>query len=260
MNILLHTFPRPLVIKLDDHRLEGYSTIRRKFQNVHFLKKKKLRRPKSIEVEKLLLDWLNNRAGKVPVSDEILLNKAKDFGEHLQIHELKFSYGWLQGFKSRHGIRLRKLHGEQNSSNFTLMHESFPFIVEQLEEFKIEDIYNLDETALFFRLEPDRTLASNIIKGTKKSKERVTLVLCCNATGTDKLKPLVIGKTNKPRCFKDFNFREICEYKSNDNGWMTRSLFVDFLIQFDQEITKQNRHVALILDNCPSHKVQLFLY
>ena len=53
--------------------------------------------------------------------------------------------------------------------------------------FKPDDIHNCDETGLFYRELPDKTLA---IKGQecregKRSKEHVTALLCCNATGTD---------------------------------------------------------------------------
>lgn len=39
----------------------------------------------------------------------------------------------------------------------------------------------------------------NMTKG--RSKERITVGLCASMTG-EKMTPLVIGKANKPRCFK----------------------------------------------------------
>lgn len=37
--------------------------------------------------------------------------------------------------------------------------------------------------------------------GGKLSKDRVTLLLAANMSGTEKCKPLMIGKSKKPRCF-----------------------------------------------------------
>ena len=68
-----------------------------------------------------------------------------------------------------------------------------------------EQIYNADETGLQWKCLPDRTLVSCCEKsaaGFKKSKERSTVLGCTNATGTHKLKPVMIGKFAKPRCFK----------------------------------------------------------
>ena len=65
-----------------------------------------------------------------------------------------------------------------------------------LKEYSPADIYNADETALFYKLMPNKTLEfkGNKCFGGKSSKERIT-----NSTGTDKLKPLIIGKFGKPR-------------------------------------------------------------
>jgi hypothetical protein len=62
-----------------------------------------------------------------------------------------------------------------------------------------KDIFNADETGLFFRMLPSQSLATSARKGTKKDKERITLLLAANAAGTEKLKVTVIGKSKQPR-------------------------------------------------------------
>ena len=58
------------------------------------------------------------------------------------------------------------------------------------------DVFNMDETGLFFRMLPDKYLSTNDkVKGCKKIKDRITVALCSNANGSEKLKPLVIGKS-----------------------------------------------------------------
>ena len=73
-----------------------------------------------------------------------------------------------------------------------------------LKEYSPADIYNADETALFYKLMPNKTLEfkGNKCFWGKSSKEGITALLCTNSTGTDKLKPLKIGKFGQPRCFK----------------------------------------------------------
>jgi hypothetical protein len=60
----------------------------------------------------------------------------------------------------------------------------------------MRSIFNLDETALFYKLEPNKTLSikGEQAIGKKQSKERLTVALCFNASGTEKLKPFVIIK------------------------------------------------------------------
>ena len=60
----------------------------------------------------------------------------------------------------------------------------------------------------FYKAIPSRTyLISDESKvsaqGTKqlKAKDRLTVIVCTNASGTCKIPPAVIGKAKKPRCF-----------------------------------------------------------
>ena len=62
---------------------------------------------------------------------------------------------------------------------------------EDLAAYDPQDIYNMDETGLL----PNSTLATGLVSGKNKQKEKITVALCANATGTDKLVPLVIGKS-----------------------------------------------------------------
>jgi len=71
--------------------------------------------------------------------------------------------------------------------------------------FDPDDIYNMDETGLFFRLLPRYTLLLpsediRTTRGKKKSKERITVAVCANATGSHKLPCTMIGKPKTPSC------------------------------------------------------------
>ena len=45
----------------------------------------------------------------------------------------------------------------------------------------------MDETGLFWKMAPTRTLATEALSGGKKSKDRITLAFTTNATGSEKL-------------------------------------------------------------------------
>ena len=91
----------------------------------------------------------------------------------------------------------------------------------------MNDVYNFDETALFYRLQPNKTLASGCINGDGDSKERLTVALCNNATGIRKLYPLVIGKFKRPRCFgKVWDPNDVVHYYNNLKAWMTMEILL----------------------------------
>ena len=94
------------------------------------------------------------------------------------------------------------------------MNKEDPAFLEQLnklyDEIKTYDadrIYNMDETGIFFRMIPNYTyiLPNEDVKtarGRKKAKERVSLIVCSNATGSHKLQCSMIGKPKTPACIK----------------------------------------------------------
>ncbi|KAJ8959570.1 hypothetical protein NQ314_006219 [Rhamnusium bicolor] len=67
-----------------------------------------------------------------------------------------------------------------------------------------DQLYNADESGLFWRLLPNKTLVHSGEKsapGRKISKERITFMPCANASGSHKLRLFVLGKAKKPRAF-----------------------------------------------------------
>ena len=167
----------------------------------------RLRKCEYPQLEDCLYCWMGQALAKqIAISDEMLISKAKDFGNLLDIKDFGYSNGWLEKFKKRHGIKVYKYMGESGNVDVNLIKDSREALKKLTDGYEAKDIYNFDETALFYKLTPDTTLATNGINGIKQSKERLTVALCVNADGSDKLKPIVINKSKAPRCFgKTFN-------------------------------------------------------
>jgi hypothetical protein len=62
-----------------------------------------------------------------------------------------------------------------------------------ISEYNISDIFNMDEIGIFYRLEPNCTLATKRLSGKKKQKERITVAFTANVDGSMILPPLVIN-------------------------------------------------------------------
>ena len=62
------------------------------------------------------------------------------------------------------------------------------------EHYNAKNIFNCDETGLFYKAMPDRllTLEKENCKGGKKSKDRSSILFYVKSTGEEKLKPFVI--------------------------------------------------------------------
>ena len=68
----------------------------------------------------------------------------------------------------------------------------------------------------------------------------------------DKLPMFLIGKLKAPRCFKNVTSLP-CRYRSQKKSWMDSTLFEEWVRELDVKFQKENRKIALIIDNCPAH-------
>ncbi|GFW22895.1 tigger transposable element-derived protein 1 [Trichonephila clavipes] len=72
-------------------------------------------------------------------------------------------------------------------------------------DYSADQVFNADETGLYWKKLPNRTYIAKDEKtasGHKASKDRVTLLLCSNASGDRMSKPLLINKSLRPRALK----------------------------------------------------------
>jgi Tc5 transposase DNA-binding domain/Fission yeast centromere protein N-terminal domain len=105
------------------------------------------------------------------ISDLLVKEKACQFAQAFAIPEgsLTFSNGWATKFKKRNGIRKITMHGEAASAPLENLPEERKKLQELLSNYNPEDIYNADETGLFYRLLPNQTLSKKPMAGKKKA-------------------------------------------------------------------------------------------
>jgi hypothetical protein len=65
-----------------------------------------------------------------------------------------------------------------------------------LEKFSDEDIYNADETALYYKATPNGSLTyrNESLSGLKRAMDRITILCCTNMSGSDKKSFLLLEK------------------------------------------------------------------
>lgn len=213
------------------------------------------KKPQHDDVENCVLRWFQEtRKNNIPVSGPILQQKAKDFADVLKHDEFRASNGWLYNFKKRYGISGRVISGESASVREDVCAEWIGNLPDLLQNYTPDEVYNADETGLFYRCLPNKTLdfKNTKVYGGKDSKERLTVLFTTNMTGTVKRAPLVIGKSAKPRCFK--NVKSLpTDYTSNKKAWMTGDIFKQWLLKWDMELCRCNSKALLFIDNCTAH-------
>lgn len=150
-----------------------------------------------------------------------------------------------------------------------------------LHNYSPRDLFTIDEFQLFYALPLDQIFdISSIDKGLKQcnssTENMLTIMLGCNADGSEKLTPLVVSRndtfdvsTSSHSAFKSANpltataienkINEAYQisYKSNSNKWITSSMFQDYLLTLDHKLesVSPHRNIVIFLDNSSSHRM-----
>ena len=134
--------------------------------------------------------------------------------------------------------------------------------------YKPQQVFNVDETGLFWKRLPSRTYISKeeaSAPGHKAAKNRITLLLGGNASGDYKLKPLLVNQFENPRPLKGIAKSSLpVHWAANTRAWVTLVVFEDwFNNHFVPEVKNYLASkglpfkVLLLLDNAPGHPTHL---
>ncbi|XP_070593700.1 tigger transposable element-derived protein 1-like isoform X2 [Erythrolamprus reginae] len=176
------------------------------------------------------------------------------------------SKGWFDRFQRRYGLKSVSLHGEAASADTGAAENFVRRIFKDLIAeggYRPEQVFNMDETGLFWKRMPSRTfLMQDEAKapGFKAMKDRVTLIMCGNAAGF-LMKPGLIYKSRNPRALKNRNKNALPVYwMHNPKAWITKPLMRDwfhqcFIPQVKDYLAAKglNFKVLLLMDNAGGH-------
>ena len=122
-----------------------------------------------------------------------------------------------------------------------------------LTRYSLNDIYNGDETALFYKSLPHRTYCFDGDKpaDSAKCKDRLTLLIITNMDGSENRKLSVIGKFKTPRCLhKKYKM----QVKDISVDWYA-SIHHQIMTKLNNEMRLSNHHILYVYDNASSHQV-----
>lgn len=201
-------------------------------------KRKTLRLSNMPKMEKALFRWfLQLRNKNYPVTGLMIKEQAKILHSKINENQSEFiaSDGWLQRFKTRYGVRLINKVTEDRQSSQPGLRDTFKRkLQERISELGLssDQLYNADQSGLFWKLLPERIDTSPFEKnpeGNKIEKHRITFLGCANRTGLHKLKLLVIGNTKNPSDLENFDY--LVDYRNSESPLITATIIKDWFHQ-----------------------------
>ncbi|XP_068235700.1 tigger transposable element-derived protein 1-like [Palaemon carinicauda] len=242
----------------------------------------KLRSDIHNEIERLLLTWIKEKQlAEDSMTETIICEKASRIYNDLEGNQatkkgetstpaetFKASRGWLDDFKKRTGIHSVVMHGEASSSNAKAAADfvtTFASVIAQY-GYIPKQVFNCDDTGLLWKKMPRRTFITAEEKRLprhKPMKNWLTLVLCANASGDCKVKPLLVYHSENPRAFKSQRIlKEKLQvmWRTKARAWVIRHFFTEWVnlcfgpaVKKDLAGKKLSLKCLLVLDNVPGH-------
>jgi len=157
------------------------------------------------ELETILAAWFKQACtANASISGPHLKEEALHVAAQLGINRFRASNGWIGSFKKRHYLVYKTVSGESAIVNpETVMDWKSEELPKIIKVYWPNDVFNVGGSGQFCNLQPSKTLTYTGCHGGTQSKQRVNVLLDCNADGTEKLPPVVTGKYNKPHCFRN---------------------------------------------------------
>ena len=137
--------------------------------------------------------------------------KIKESLKDSLLDSFSASNGWLDKWKAAYGFRETCIIGKPDDVSIPTVKSWIERIPELVRGYTLEDIWNMDELGLFFKLLSDKGLIEKgkSKKGGKKAKVRLTVAFFVSSDGQKIDEPVIIWKSKKPRCFKNLKGRDL---------------------------------------------------
>lgn len=275
----------------------------------HELGQIRRRRATNPLLRRILTEWVAQSVWQgIPITNAILQLTANAIWTRLPTRELDgngiFTKKWSIHFYRNLEVNLRGSPQDILANAFKLPLNKIwrledkvdlqAYLVQSINmnHYSPQDIFVIDEFLLFYTLPLDQIFdVSTVDKGLRQASTTsalsLTLMLGCNATGTEKLRPLVVGKYEQfTMSESDFPLHPVpgrpitlslanvaassshgfanrinesfgIQYRSNTNKWITSSMFHDYLRTWDRTLSngERPRKVLLLLDDSSSHRI-----
>lgn len=118
------------------------------------------------KTDKMLIEWIEHAIHmNYVLSDDLIRMKAIEFSKSVGENDFEASNGWLYKFKRRNNLSAYILSGETADIDPKSYVNELAIIREILETYSKRNIFNMDETGLYYRAIPTKTITNKPRKG-----------------------------------------------------------------------------------------------
>ncbi|CAG61619.1 uncharacterized protein GVI51_K09889 [Nakaseomyces glabratus] len=236
----------------------------------------RLRTPNNLLVRRIIQEWISQSLWNgIPITSPIIQETAHSVWQRIppEFREGNgsFSYKWITNFLAKMDVNISALDEELPKTPKVWTFEERSALKDLFAKVPPKDLFTLDETFIAYNLPLDYAQyeASRI----QRKIEVATVMLCSNLDGSEKIKPMVVGRYNSYKSFRNYFPSEPIDpvsqsmlgqkmaekfnvtYHSNRKSWLTSNLFHNWLAQWDKRLGAYNRKIWIVLDDSCSHRI-----
>ncbi|KAJ7425758.1 tigger transposable element-derived protein 3-like protein [Willisornis vidua] len=200
--------------------------------------RKRKREGKDVALEAALLRWVEGaRAADLPVGRPLLQLKAKQLVGAPGRPGTEPSIGWLARVAAFKKPQAEKGDAEQPTAE----HWAGAVLPGLLRSYAPSEVFCCGETA--------------VLLPAGCPGARLTLLLCSNASGSEKVPLRAVGESPRPRCLRGVNLEQMpWSYRAGGSlGGLTAALFAEWLREFNEAMRRQGKSVLLLLAKHEAH-------
>ena len=215
-----HTVKKPSQTTISRILARKDQLISMKENQFKYVRKRKLTNPL---LRRILQEWISQCAWNgIPVTPPIIQDTASSVWQKIpndfRDGNGSFSYKWCTLFLSKLNLNIGKLDKELVRPGKIWTFEERHLLKTILCRIPPQDLFTLDETFLAYNLPLDVSYYE--ISKIKRQIDIVTVMLCCNVDGSEKLDPFIIGRYQNYQCFLE-EFPNL--YKNNTTSGIGNS-------------------------------------
>ncbi|NXG50938.1 TIGD3 protein, partial [Psilopogon haemacephalus] len=206
--------------------------------------RKRKREGKDAAIEAALLRWVEGAPSTdLPISGSVLQLNAKHLAEALGRPNLEPSGSWLARFEASHSLAFKKSPSEKADVEQPMAEQWAGTVLPSLlRSYAPSEIYACGETSIF------------LLASSESAGDQLTLLLCANANGSEKIPLWVVGENPRPHCLRGINLEQMpWSYRSSSLANMTAPLFTEWLRDFNEGMRHQGKSVLLLLTKHETH-------
>jgi len=236
------------ILKWSSELLEG---------ELHHPSQKRGRIPIYPGLHDALFAWMEAIENHTTFTRNILKAKAVQLFRCLYPGEtpLKFSEGWLMGWKEQYADKEYKSHGQSGRAPVDGTQQQMQKIQAVLSAYESCDICNVDKTAYHWQMQSDCGLGTYELAGKKIDKAQITVMVTLHGHESEHELLWNIGSAKNPHCLNNVDiYPGGCQYRYNKAAWVRTYIMIDYLECSNDKVAHRNWNVVLLLDNFLVHE------